>query len=284
MKTAVAITIIMVVAVSMLGCATMDSRWQQAISKNTISVYENFQRDYPNSKYSTLAKEKIDDLRWQKAFSANTLFEYEMYLIHTGEGRHALEAKEKIETFKSDIESREWEKAKSKESVYAIENFFRSYPNSNRRSEGDIYIQELEWKSTKRKEDYDEYEFFLKKFPNGPFSALAREELKKFAKVTVSAPNRVTLGKTYEIVYQELNGIAVVFTRNNTTFWDSSGEKHTFSHDAVINWTLPAKGKKVHKFVAPLDWRNFTAFEEWLSGGDFNGHKIKVKFFSEINK
>ena len=66
MNSKVAITLISILLLA--NCAGMNSAWKDAIQRNTIQSYEEFIREYPESKPVETARLRIKDLRWERAF------------------------------------------------------------------------------------------------------------------------------------------------------------------------------------------------------------------------
>jgi hypothetical protein len=69
MRAAAKLNVITMIVVLLAGCTTMDTRWQEVVSKNTIQDYRAFLRQYPDSQYAISAKEKIELLRWHQRVS-----------------------------------------------------------------------------------------------------------------------------------------------------------------------------------------------------------------------
>jgi len=110
-----------VLLLALVGCVTVDSRWQQATSADTVQAYRAFLLRHPNSDYAVKAQEKIDSLDWQQAKSRD-IDAIEGYLRTHPESRHTAEARAKLETL-------EWYRAKNLNTVSAYEAFLRTYPN-----------------------------------------------------------------------------------------------------------------------------------------------------------
>ncbi len=69
MRAATKLNVITMIVLLLAGCATMETRWQEVVSKNTIQDYQAFLREYPDSQYAISAKEKIELLRWRQRVS-----------------------------------------------------------------------------------------------------------------------------------------------------------------------------------------------------------------------
>jgi len=105
------------------GCATVDTRWQQANSANTVQAYKTFLRRHPDSEYKDRAREKIESLHWQKTTAKQSTYAFKRYLRVHPDGEHATEARNQIELL-------EWENAKKGNRLSGYEAFLEKYPAS----------------------------------------------------------------------------------------------------------------------------------------------------------
>ena len=74
----------------------LKAEWKNAVSKNTVQVYNDFQLNYPNSIYKTELQEKLEKLALQNAIAKDSLKFYRQFL---GEN---FAAKNSSRTVKSD--------------------------------------------------------------------------------------------------------------------------------------------------------------------------------------
>ena len=56
-----------------LGCSNQKKRWEEAKINNTITSYEEFIKNYPDSPNANLAKQTIEELYWQDALKSHRL-------------------------------------------------------------------------------------------------------------------------------------------------------------------------------------------------------------------
>jgi len=54
------------IALVIVGCASMESRWREAKTRDTIAAYESFLRDYPESQYSGAARSRLEELNYME--------------------------------------------------------------------------------------------------------------------------------------------------------------------------------------------------------------------------
>jgi hypothetical protein len=167
-------------AAILLGCASIETRWQEAQRRNSIAGYEQFIRAYPKSALTQTARERVEKLRFDQATQkgteeaykgflqdhpsgafadraqdalvhlvftdasrANTVGKYESFIARFPQHALAGQAREKVRSLRFD-------QAKKAESVAAIEEFLTRYQQG---SDADALRQELptirEWEPKK---------------------------------------------------------------------------------------------------------------------------------------
>jgi len=99
MKATARCTLFTVMLMLLAGCATVDTRWHQATSSNTLRAYESFLKRHPDSEHAVTAKEKIESLRWQRTKKSNTASAYEAFLRKYPSGPFSPKAIAELETF-----------------------------------------------------------------------------------------------------------------------------------------------------------------------------------------
>jgi len=62
------------------GCATVQGKWKEAETANTIDAYNKFLKSYPPEEYASKAREKIETLRFEEAKRKNQVMDYEKFL------------------------------------------------------------------------------------------------------------------------------------------------------------------------------------------------------------
>ena len=99
MKATARCTLFTVMLMLLAGCATVDTRWQQARSSDTVRAYERFLKRHPDSEHAVTAREKIESLGWQRAKKSNTAYAYEAFLRKHPTGQFSPKAIAELETF-----------------------------------------------------------------------------------------------------------------------------------------------------------------------------------------
>ncbi len=102
------------------GCVTMQSRWEEVRSADTISAYEEFLRQYPQKDLSKQAYIRINALRTKE------------------------------EELKA---QRDFEKAKAENTIDAYRRFLSAYLSSTLANEAKLSIEELIWEEISKKSD-----------------------------------------------------------------------------------------------------------------------------------
>jgi outer membrane protein assembly factor BamD (BamD/ComL family) len=162
------------------GCATMQSRWKNAESANTIVAYEEFLKRYPKGELANQARAKLNQLfeqsDWKDATQKNTIQSYENFLKQYPQGIFTEEAR-------SRLESLNFEKAKAINTLAAYEEFLQKYPKGNLAGKVRSILNQLyeqrDWEEASRRNTIESYEEFLKRYPHGTFANEARSAIEK---------------------------------------------------------------------------------------------------------
>jgi hypothetical protein len=158
--------LVVVVFVSVTGCATMEDRWSWAKHTNTVESYENFVKNYPHSSYVSDAKRCHEDLREEEAFKTaeaeNSIIAYKDFIQKYPKGMFTEIAQKKANA--SDVEAFGWTCQKG--TILAFQGFVKSYPKSK-------YLQiasdRIEFLQVIKPENLDSYRQFIIQYPNNPF-------------------------------------------------------------------------------------------------------------------
>jgi ribonucleotide reductase alpha subunit len=70
----------------LIGCATTQEKYNDAVGKNSIRELENFLRENPNTPFTNSALKKLEELYFQRAEQNNSIREYENFLRLRAQG------------------------------------------------------------------------------------------------------------------------------------------------------------------------------------------------------
>lgn len=116
-------------------------RYESACDKGTLEAFQEYLKLYPNGKYTSDAKKRIEDYNlWAKAVDTNTVEAYNDYLSISKFKSFKDKANEAIIELQS-IEK--WESIKSSKSISEIELFIKTYPKSSCVDKAQKRIHEL---------------------------------------------------------------------------------------------------------------------------------------------
>lgn len=87
------------------GCATMQSRWQDAVAINTIAAYEKFLKLYSTGTLADEARSRLETLYLQKAKDTNTIAAYEDFLKRYTKGPLADNASLYLKNLKNQLKA-----------------------------------------------------------------------------------------------------------------------------------------------------------------------------------
>jgi hypothetical protein len=115
------------------GCADEESLWKQTESSNTISSYQQFIEQYPDSRHATESKRKIEYLSFEIASAKNNQEAYKEYLENYPAGAMAEEARAKLNAIKNEriaIENKAWSDAVQSNTFKDYAQFHKVYRSS----------------------------------------------------------------------------------------------------------------------------------------------------------
>lgn len=147
----------------MLGCATMQSRWENSESSNTIEAYEAFLKKYPVGEFSKLAKDRLDKLYYYRARGENTIEAYLNYIKNFPQSIYR-------DSSMFYAENLAWEEVKKNNSVEGYLYFSNIFPDGEYADSALFYGETLAWKEALDMKSVESYENFIHKFPKGLYA------------------------------------------------------------------------------------------------------------------
>ena len=78
------------------GCATVQTRWSDSVSQNTIASYEEFIKRYPNSEFAEEARTKLETLYLRKARATDGADGHALFLARFPDSRHAADVRNRL--------------------------------------------------------------------------------------------------------------------------------------------------------------------------------------------
>lgn len=176
----------LVLSYFLVSCA-VNREYEEAIMRNTISAYEDYQRNFPNSKYKLDVQTRLvvlyEEEAWRVATRDHTIESYQNYLVNYSYGKHARDARDFIENLKYQQRLMEaWELTKEQNSIEAYQKFIDSYPSSFQIYEAKWNMSSLmesdAWRKASDSNSILSYSNYLEDYPNGAHEMEARVKLK----------------------------------------------------------------------------------------------------------
>lgn len=118
----------MCLVILVFNCSSEKKSYNKTRSENTVSAYEKFLKQYPESKYENKIRSLIDSTHFHQAKDKNTIINYINFLKIYPESQY----KDSVDFL---IEKIYFTQAKDKNSINAYIDFLTRYPNSNFTSE-----------------------------------------------------------------------------------------------------------------------------------------------------
>ena len=110
-----------VVLVLISGCTTMNSRWKDTSSINTIAAYREFLHRYPEGELADKAHSRIEKLYFEQARAEDSITAYKYFLHRYPEGELADKARLRIKPL--------WfQRARHTNTIKGYETFLHRYP------------------------------------------------------------------------------------------------------------------------------------------------------------
>ena len=89
------------------GCVSVASRWEDAKRIDTLSSYESFLREFPQTEFATQARERAEQLKFEQAKNQGTENALNEYLKEYPSGANSKVAREMAEQARRDESTRE---------------------------------------------------------------------------------------------------------------------------------------------------------------------------------
>lgn len=174
--------LIFIVFILLITSCGVTKKYEKVKASNSITAYENFIEKYPESKYSEVAREKLnllyEDRAWKTANYYNTVSQFKSFISKYPDSKYLLRAENKIKEIE---EGKAWDNSKSINSIFTYENFLQSYPKSKFAYEARNRIRNLkeekDWYNTERVGSISAYKNHIKKYPYGKYSKEAKKKI-----------------------------------------------------------------------------------------------------------
>lgn len=106
-----------------IASACESSKWEKALSDNSLEAYKTFLKNNPKGQFAGAAYDSIYSIEYRKVIMENTLDSYENFLTKYPENKY-------LDEIKDSIEQKEYENVLQKNNKKAYENFINKYPQS----------------------------------------------------------------------------------------------------------------------------------------------------------
>lgn len=146
----------------------IDSKWEECYYKQCryISHYEGYLRDYPNGRYVSQARAKIDKLSYD---ACRLIPDYQTYLRKFPSGAYVNSAKNRIDELSYE----------SCQTVGDYRTYMSKFPHGKYFSQAKSFVDDEEmWSRCSSSDSKDLYKEYLAKFPNGRHKTAAEQKAK----------------------------------------------------------------------------------------------------------
>jgi hypothetical protein len=179
-----------VVAVAFVaGCATMQSRWEETKSADTISAYENFLKGNPEGEFANQARVRRNELYekrdWKVAETSDTVAAYEAFIKKYPQGRYKNDASARIEKL-----------SPPKVQDVTTEKLLNRSGQGVFKKEAFLALEKLSFEQAQSEDTIQAYEEYLSRYPQGLFADEARSRREKLSAVSTSAWGTIMVPKS----------------------------------------------------------------------------------------
>ncbi|MDF1644390.1 MAG: hypothetical protein P1U80_09420 [Pseudomonadales bacterium] len=163
--------IALLAASSLVSCSSSVSQWEKTQYQNTISAYQGFVGDNPDSEYVADALSRIDRLSFNQAKSKNDELSYQTYLERFPKGLNAPAAHNALEQLR-------FAKAKKTHNIASYQSYLGQYADGKYALQARNQIDQFSFKKAQDKQTTAAYKNYLQLFPEGIYADEARSTLR----------------------------------------------------------------------------------------------------------
>jgi len=179
-----------------IGCTSIKSEFNNAKTENTISSYEKFIKNYPDSNFTNKAQVLLENAIFEQTKSKDTVEAYDKYINKYPSGKFIKIIKELREEslYKALVKRDIYGYFDKYESIYPsgsyisnakhlINEYISSYPSGKYISKVKKLKEDLTYKIAKFQYTIESYDSYLNNYPDGKYFTevkMLKEELKQF--------------------------------------------------------------------------------------------------------
>lgn len=165
----------------------------KALDENTIESFNEYLEAFPNGNYKEEIESKItellknendtdsnnvneEEIYFNQSIKSKSRYALQSYLKKYPDGKYVTEVNSELKKINNIQEQKEWDKAKSLNTIVSIQIFIDKYPNSRHIGSAKMKIKELlnreaqqEWNKIKESDDSNVFLKYNSRFPNSPF-------------------------------------------------------------------------------------------------------------------
>lgn len=209
-------------SILIIGCNQVENKYKEAEAINTIEAFQKFIQDYPDHRFTELARSKVDSLAFMKAKSADTEESYTDYLGSFPNGKFTDEARSRAELIAFEAALQE-----NVESAYL--EFLSKFPGGDYELEAREKAADLRFEQTLKEYTVIGFEKFISDYPESDLIIESRKNIDDIKNGRYSATEETFIS------YQRLKE---VFN------WNGSFNSYVVKGDGVME--TKEKGNKLY--------------------------------------
>lgn len=138
------------------GCAQM--AWEKTSEANTLSGYQEFIEQYPDSEYVPIAKDRVEELCWKQVQAKDSIQAYEKYVKEYSKGKYKSAAQARIEELV-------WEDVQDSNTIDSYRSYLNKYPVGQHVTDAKENIETLAFNAAKNEDTLEAYTKFISDYP-----------------------------------------------------------------------------------------------------------------------
>jgi hypothetical protein len=165
-----------------VGCATVQSRWEETRTEGTITAYEAFILEYPQDEEAVQAREILAGLYrqrdWEEAAGQDRISAYEAFIAKHPEGKQAREARARLRALRPPPLESPAQQSIAKDDLFSDAFLKRHQQGLLMAAEpGEGEKEEIAFAEAARGGTIPAYEAFLRRYPSGARTGEAGQRL-----------------------------------------------------------------------------------------------------------
>ncbi len=215
------------VLVGCLGCASTQSKYNEAAKTGTVDAYQQFISEHPESPLAASARMNIEKIAWGEALKTETVAGYERFKRSYPATEYPVDRK---------IEEFHWISAKGENSQKAIEAFIEQYPQGSHAAEAQRWLDvERDWRQLERNPELEALQGFVRTHGENRYSERAAE-------LVETIEQEQAIRESLSVVSLKTSSKPINWEKSRSVVMGVNGGRLVSSWEQVVEEKSPASG------------------------------------------